>query len=94
MDAREGVSGDDLLAAFRADGKTHHLDALFLRHMERLRAMLYQIVLHDWVDKTADMPLGKIWAGHNGWGTPLPCGNPFPFMKVQQDPAMNEMSEP
>ncbi len=79
MDARDGVSGDDLLAALRADGKPHHLDALFLRHMERLRTLLYQMVVHDWVDKTADMPLGKIWAGHNGWGTPHPTGVPFPL---------------
>ncbi len=47
MDARDGVSDEDLLEAFRADGLPHHLDTLFLRHMERVRAMLYQMVLHD-----------------------------------------------
>lgn len=47
MDETEHISDEALIAAFRTDGMPHHLDTLFLRHIEKVRAMLYQMVLHD-----------------------------------------------
>lgn len=47
MDIGEQVSDEDLMAAFRDDGMPHHLDTLFGRHIEKVRAMLYQMVLND-----------------------------------------------
>jgi len=47
MDTQEHVSDEALIAAFREDGMPQHLDMLFLRYMEKVRAMAYQMVLHD-----------------------------------------------
>jgi RNA polymerase sigma-70 factor, ECF subfamily len=47
MEAQEHISDEALIAAFREDGMPHHLDILFLRHLEKVRAMLYQMVLND-----------------------------------------------
>jgi RNA polymerase sigma-70 factor (ECF subfamily) len=47
MEAQAYGSDEDLLAAFREDGMPRHLDLLFQRHLAKVRAMLYQMVLND-----------------------------------------------
>ena len=47
MDDAGALTDEELITAFRMDGMPHHLDILFLRYIEKVRGMVYQMVLHD-----------------------------------------------
>ncbi len=46
MEKTGNMSDEELIAAFQSGGVPEHLDILFLRHIEKVRAVLYQMVLH------------------------------------------------